>query len=71
MGNEGRNIMAKTDIHYLELLQVGQRIQSREMSSEDVTRTLLHRIDSVDTGLHSYATLMAEQALSDALNQGE
>lgn len=58
--------MAHTDIHYLELLEVGRRIQSREISSEEVTSTLLTRIGSVDPKLHSYATLMADQALWDA-----
>lgn len=58
--------MPTTPIHYLELLEAGRRIQSREISSEEVTRALLQRIDSVDAGLHSYATLMADQALAEA-----
>ncbi len=58
--------MATQDIHYLGLLEIGRRIQSREVSSEEVTRALLLRIDQVDPRLHSYATLMADQALADA-----
>jgi len=54
------------EIHYLDLLQVGRLIQSREVSSEDVTRSLLNRIAEVDAQLHSYAHVMAEQALEDA-----
>lgn len=58
--------MAHTDIHYLELLEVGRRIQSRALSSEEVTGALLARIGSVDARLQSYATLMADQAMVDA-----
>lgn len=58
--------MPNTPIHYLELLEAGRRIQSREISSEEVTRAMLLRIDSIDAGLHSYATLMSEQALAEA-----
>lgn len=58
--------MASTDIHYLELLEVGRRIQSRALSSERVTGTLLERIGSVDARLQSYATLMGDQAMADA-----
>lgn len=63
--------MAHTDIHYLELLEVGQRIQSRALSSEEVTGTLLKRIGSVDASLQSYATLMADQAMTDARRADE
>lgn len=58
--------MANAPSHYLELLDVGRQIQSRERSSLEVTQELLERIDRVDPALHSYATLMGEQALADA-----
>jgi amidase len=58
--------MADTDVHYLELLELGRRIQSRQLSSLEVTQAMLARIAAVDPRLHSYATLMAGQALADA-----
>ncbi|MFT0171423.1 amidase [Paraburkholderia mimosarum] len=56
----------ETDLHYLELLDIAQRIQSRTISSAEVTRTLLERIGTVDGKLRSYATVMSEQAMADA-----
>lgn len=58
--------MASNDIHYLELLEIGRQIQSRERSSVEVTEAMLSRIASIDAQLHSYATLMADQARADA-----
>jgi amidase len=55
-----------TDLHYLDLLDVAQRIQSRELSSAEVTRALLDRITSVDKTLGSYALVVGEQAMADA-----
>ena len=54
------------EIHYLDLLEVGKRIQSREISSEEVTMKLLSRISSLDGDLHSYVTLMSDQAIAEA-----
>ncbi|MEM5421164.1 amidase [Paraburkholderia ferrariae] len=56
----------ETDLHYLELLDVAHRIQTRKISSTEVTQALLERIGTVDRELRSYATVMAEQAMSDA-----
>lgn len=58
--------MADKELHHLELLEVGRQIQSRERSSEEVTRAMLARIDAVDGRLRSYATRMDKQALDDA-----
>lgn len=58
--------MTSSDIHYLELLQVGRQIQSRALSSQEVTGAMLARIGSVDPRLQSYAMLMADQAMVDA-----
>lgn len=54
------------DVHYLELLEVGRLIQSRERSCEEVTRAMLGRIDALEPRLRSYATRMDAQALADA-----
>jgi len=58
--------MSQTDLHYLELLEVGRQIQSRDRSSVEVTQAMLARIEALDRGLRSYVTVMADQALADA-----
>lgn len=58
--------MSDTDLHYLELIEVGRQIQSRARSSVDVTEAMLARITALDPTLKSYVTVMAEQALEDA-----
>lgn len=63
--------MSNTDLPYLELLDVGRLIQAREVSSVEVTQTLLDRIDRLDGSLKSYALPMPEQALADAQRADE
>lgn len=63
--------MADSELHYLELLEVGRQIQSGERSSVGVTRALLSRIDALDPHLRSYARLMNDQALADAKKADE
>ena len=58
--------MAHNELHYLELLDIGRRVQSKEISPVEVTRAQLERIARLDGQLKSYATLMADQALADA-----
>lgn len=58
--------MPNTDLHYLELLEVGRLIQSKELSPVEVTKAQLARIQALDGRLKSYATVMADQALADA-----
>jgi len=52
--------------HYLELLDIGRRIQSKEISSVEATQAQLNRIASLDGALKSYALVMADAALADA-----
>ncbi|MDP9901975.1 amidase [Variovorax ginsengisoli] len=54
------------ELHYLELVDVGQRIQRKELSPVEVTQAQLDRIAKVDGALQSYVIVMAEQALADA-----
>ncbi|MDP2447920.1 MAG: amidase [Polaromonas sp.] len=54
------------DLHYLELLDVGQQIQSGALSPVEVTQAQLDRIARLDGQLGSYVIVMAEQALADA-----
>ena len=58
--------MAKDDLHYLELLDVANLIQTRKLSSVEATRAQLDRIGKLDGRLKSYATVMADQALAAA-----
>ena len=54
------------DWHYLELLDIGRRIQAKEISSVEATRAQLARIQQLDGALKSYARLMPDSALADA-----
>lgn len=54
------------ELHYLELVDIGQRIQRKELSPVEVTQAQLDRIEKVDGALKSYAIVMAEQALAEA-----
>ena len=58
--------MTDHPLHFDGLIEVGRRIQSRELSAVEVTRTMLERIDSVDTTLNSFVTVMADSALEQA-----
>lgn len=58
--------MTQKDLHYLELLEIGKLIQSKELSSVEVTQAQLDRIGKLNGVLKSYATVMADSALADA-----
>jgi amidase len=54
------------ELHYLGLGDVAHRVQSRELSSVEVTRHMLERVARLDGRLRSYATVTAEVALAQA-----
>jgi amidase len=56
-----------TALHYLELAEVAALIQNRETSSREVTRLQLDRIAALDGELHSYALVMTDAALAQAV----
>jgi len=58
--------MTPTDLCYLGLVDVGQHIRTRQLSSVEVTRAILERISIHDGRLGSYATLTPELALHAA-----
>jgi amidase len=58
--------MSAHDLHYFGLVEVGQRIAKREISSVEATKAQLDRIARLDGGLKSYAHLMAASALQQA-----
>ena len=53
-------------LHYLTLVDIGRRIESRDVSPVDLTERMLDRIATLDRGLKSYATVMREEALAAA-----
>jgi amidase len=54
------------ELHYLGLVEVGEQIRGRKLSSLEVTRAQLARIEKLDARLKSYATLTPEAALAAA-----
>ena len=55
-----------SDLHYLGLVDIGQQIQQKKLSSVEVVRAMLGRIEQLDGKLKSYAHLMADSALAEA-----
>ena len=58
--------MPDTDLPFMGLVEVGQRVQSGELKAVDVTTAALDRIKQLDGKLKSYATVMADHALAQA-----
>ena len=58
--------MPTRDLHYCELVEIGQRIRKRELSPVEATQAQLDRIAHLDGQLKSYAYVMASSALEQA-----
>lgn len=58
--------MPDNETCYLDLLEASRRIQAGEITSVELTRAMLQRIEAIDPRLHSYATVMRDQALAAA-----
>lgn len=58
--------MVATDLHYLGLVEVGQQIHAKKLSSVEVTKAMIERIGRLDGKLKSYAYIMADSALVEA-----
>ena len=58
--------LEKKSLHYLTLTEVAGLIQSKRISSEEVTQIMLNRIAALDGKLNSYLTVMGESALASA-----
>lgn len=58
--------MVATDLHYLGLVEVGQQIHAKKLSSVEVTKAMIERIGRLDGKLKSYAYIMADSALAEA-----
>jgi amidase len=53
-------------LHYLSLSEVARLIEAKEISPVELTQMMLNRIHTLDVRLHSYATVMADEALAAA-----
>jgi amidase len=53
-------------LHYASLDEVARQLKTRQVSSVELTRSLLDRISRIDPRLKSFATLTPERALADA-----
>src|SRR5262249_23821207 len=58
--------MASEDMCLLDLVEVGRRVQSRQLSPAEVTQAVLDRIARLDGRLKSYAALTADLAVAQA-----
>ncbi|MGY3425528.1 amidase [Bradyrhizobium sp. F1.13.4] len=58
--------MATADLHYLGLVDVGRKIQAKELSPVEATKAMLGRIEQLDGKLKSFAYVMANSALAEA-----
>jgi amidase len=54
------------ELHYESLLGVSERINRREVSSQDVTAALIERIDRYDGQLHSTVMVLGDAAMEQA-----
>jgi amidase len=63
--------MASDDLCLLDLVEIGRHIQTRQLSSVEVTQAVLDRIARLDGRLKSYATLTADLALAQARQADE
>jgi amidase len=55
------------DLHFETLTRISELIRSRAISSVEVTRALLDRIAQLDGKYRSYATVLADRAMSRAV----
>jgi len=60
------NAPSSTPVHYASLMDAAGSIQTGAISPIELTRLQLERIAAIDGNLHSYVTVMAEQAMESA-----
>ena len=59
-------VMASDDLCFLDLVEIGRRVQARQLSAVEVTQAVLDRIARLDGRLKSYVTLTGDLALAEA-----
>jgi Asp-tRNA(Asn)/Glu-tRNA(Gln) amidotransferase A subunit family amidase len=62
--------MTQQSLHYKTLSEVAARIAEGNLDSAGVTEALLERIEALEPKLHSYITVLGEQALARAQGRG-
>ena len=55
-----------SELCYMTISQMGLLLSNRKLSPVELVRAFLEHIEAVDDKLHSYVTLLPEQALSQA-----
>ncbi len=53
-------------LHELSAIELSEKIDSKEVSSEDVTRAFLDRINSVDEKIGAFVSVNSEKAINEA-----
>ncbi|MQG21331.1 MAG: Asp-tRNA(Asn)/Glu-tRNA(Gln) amidotransferase subunit GatA [SAR202 cluster bacterium] len=54
------------DLHELTLIEASALLNSREISSEELTTSVLNRIEAVEEKVHAFVTVTRDKALKDA-----
>ena len=52
------------ELHFLGAAEAGRLIQARKLSPVELVDAFLRRIDAVDDTVHSYVTVLADQAIA-------
>jgi len=61
-----RCVMTNVELHYKTIKDLANLLQRREVSSLEITRDILKRIDDLDSNYKSYATVMSDEAMQAA-----
>jgi amidase len=59
------------DLHYLNISELAGLLETRKLSSVEVTQAQLDRISSLDKDLHAYSLVTEDQALKEARKADE
>ena len=59
--------LADEPLYYWTIVEISNMIKSKEISSVELTRLILNRIETIDAKLNSYITVMRESALTRAM----
>ena len=59
-------VNTSTELHFLTIREASELIRSRQLSPVELTRAFLNRIEATDDQLHSFITLLSDQALEQA-----
>ncbi len=63
--------MAAIPVHEWTLLDAARAVREREVSSRELTRALLERIDRMNPRINAYITILPEQAMREAAARDE